>query len=212
MKLPLLFGGLVAMFALGCGPSPSGAPTNASTEPAQQQQAAKEPAGETAAPAAEKVDIKTLVGQPVPPFEFVFMDGNQKTSADFEGQVVLLDFWASWCTTCKAASPVMQKLHEQYGDKGLAVIAVNTFESSDPNADKNTKILASAEASKNYAEEHKYTYLFATFGDPTAERWSIGGVPMFVLIGKDGKILMAESNAKPETLKKIEEAVAKALG
>jgi thiol-disulfide isomerase/thioredoxin len=48
-----------------------------------------------------------------------------KLPDNLKGKVVVVDFWASWCGPCKASFPVMEQLHQQYGDKGLVIIAVN---------------------------------------------------------------------------------------
>jgi len=42
-----------------------------------------------------------------------------------EGKVTLIDFWASWCAPCKAAFPEMEKLYQEYRDKGFQIIAVS---------------------------------------------------------------------------------------
>jgi thiol-disulfide isomerase/thioredoxin len=45
-----------------------------------------------------------------------------------KGQVVLLDFWASWCAPCKSSFPVMEDLQKRYGEKGLTIVAVSVDE------------------------------------------------------------------------------------
>jgi len=45
-----------------------------------------------------------------------------------QGQVVLLDFWASWCDPCKASFPEMEKLHKAYASRGLTILAVSVDE------------------------------------------------------------------------------------
>jgi peroxiredoxin len=45
--------------------------------------------------------------------------------ADFKGKVVFLNFWATWCKPCEEEMPSMERLHQQYKDKGLVVLAVS---------------------------------------------------------------------------------------
>jgi thiol-disulfide isomerase/thioredoxin len=45
-----------------------------------------------------------------------------------QGQVVLVDFWASWCDPCKASFPEMEKLNRAYASRGLTILAVNVDE------------------------------------------------------------------------------------
>ena len=50
------------------------------------------------------------------------------TVPKLQGQVVLLDFWASWCDPCKASFPEMEKLHKAYASRGLTILAVSVDE------------------------------------------------------------------------------------
>jgi thiol-disulfide isomerase/thioredoxin len=60
-----------------------------------------------------------------PAFSLESLDGGEHSLADFKGQVVVLNLWASWCPPCRAEMPALQSLYEQYQDQGLLVIAVN---------------------------------------------------------------------------------------
>lgn len=53
------------------------------------------------------------------------IDKKRVTLADFRGKVVLLDFYATWCEPCRAETPLLVKLHQQYESQGLQVIGLN---------------------------------------------------------------------------------------
>lgn len=53
------------------------------------------------------------------------LDGRMRSLAELEGQVVLVDFWATWCPPCVASLPGLSRLHERYADRGFTVLAVN---------------------------------------------------------------------------------------
>ena len=66
-----------------------------------------------------------------PDFTLPDMDDTQRALSDYRGKVVMLNFWATWCPPCRREMPSMQRLYEKYRERGLAVIAVNQFESPD---------------------------------------------------------------------------------
>jgi thiol-disulfide isomerase/thioredoxin len=55
----------------------------------------------------------------------VFLDGSKSRLADLKGQVVLLNFWATWCPPCRQELPHFESLYQSYKDQGLAVIGVS---------------------------------------------------------------------------------------
>jgi thiol-disulfide isomerase/thioredoxin len=65
--------------------------------------------------------------RPAPNFVLADYDGKAVRLSDFHGKTVLLNFWATWCTTCEAEMPDMQRLAEEHPDD-LVVLAVNQAE------------------------------------------------------------------------------------
>jgi thiol-disulfide isomerase/thioredoxin len=66
------------------------------------------------------------VGDTAPDLGAAHLEG--KLPDNLKGQVVLLDFWASWCAPCKESFPVMEKLHKEHSGAGLVVVAVSVDE------------------------------------------------------------------------------------
>lgn len=151
------------------------------------------------------------LNKPVPAFSMTDLAGKTHTNKTLLGKVVLLDFWASWCGPCKAASPSMQRLHKELGSKGLVVIGANTFESFDGGTEAAQRALSRKNAAA-YQKEHGYGYTFTIFNDKLAESWGISGVPSFYLIDKKGTVVWMSNGWRSTHESTLRTQIRKLLG
>ena len=77
-------------------------------------------------PAAEKTTIKptTIVGQQRPDFTLTDVEGKQHSVSEWDGKVMLINFWATWCPPCRREIPAFIKLQDDYRDKGLLIVGI----------------------------------------------------------------------------------------
>ncbi|WP_197017728.1 TlpA family protein disulfide reductase [Alkalibacterium sp. AK22] len=108
-------------------------------------------------------------------FQLEDMDGNTVRFSDFRGRPVFLNFWASWCPSCRATLPNMQGFHEDNED--VVVIGVNVV-SSESSPDN---VLA-------YVEELGLTFLNLKGVDEMTSLYRIESLPTSYFIGSDGTV------------------------
>jgi len=118
-------------------------------------------------------DIKERSFAQMPEFTFSDLAGNRVSSGRFQGKVLLLDVWATWCQPCKEEMPWFQELHEKYQDRGLAVVGV----SIDP----------SASDAAEFTKKLGVTYLILHH-PAIMQEWGLLGLPTTFIVGRDGKI------------------------
>lgn len=65
-----------------------------------------------------------LTGRPIPQYRLSSINGSIFTPADFSGQVVLYNFWATWCGPCRKEMPMLQRLYEEHAAEGFTVVGI----------------------------------------------------------------------------------------
>ena len=68
------------------------------------------------------------VSGPAPGFTLPDSQGNPVNLKDFRGEVVMINFWASWCIPCRHEMPFLEKLYQRYKDLGFTIIGINVEE------------------------------------------------------------------------------------
>ncbi len=121
------------------------------------------------------------------------LEGQQKQIklSDYRGQIVYLDFWASWCQPCRKSFTWMNKMQSLYGEEGFKVIAINLDESRN----KADKFLQQIPAN------------FAVAFDPrgnTAESYKVKAMPSSYLIDKHGNVIHANLGFRGKDEEKLE--------
>ena len=144
-------------------------------------------------PTSPEITVTELIGQ-----------GPVKLS-ELRGKVVLLDFWATWCTYCVKTMPRLNALHEKYKDRGLVIIGLNEFEGhikGEP---------ATRAQELDYFRQFKrrlnVSYDFAVAADARNDRpYGVAGLPTAVLVDRRGRVrflTIGASDEEAELLKKM---------
>lgn len=119
------------------------------------------------------------VGEVAPPFELTLIDGSRVSSDQLRGQVVVLNFWATWCGPCKKELPLLDAYYEVQKAHGLKVFAIATEDS---------------------VPLYQLKKLFAIMHMPSARRIKgpyqvMAGVPTNYVIDRAGRVRYAKANA-----------------
>lgn len=114
--------------------------------------------------------------------------------SDFRGQVVILDFWATWCGPCQGLAPILAGIEEKYASQGLKVIGINQ---------RQTRSVVAEFVKEN---GYKTLILLDTDGSVGAS-YGIAAFPTLVIIDKEGKERETIRGLYPDMRERIENAI-----
>jgi peroxiredoxin len=112
---------------------------------------------------------------PAPALALVDLSGNDVSIARYKGKVVLINFWAAWCTPCREEIPQFVTLEEKYGSRGFQALGIS---------------LDDSEATlRDFRRQYKVNYPIVMGSQKIAEGFGgVLGLPTTFLIGRDGRI------------------------
>ena len=117
-------------------------------------------------------------GAIAPAFNLENLSGEKLALKDMQNKgLVLVNFWATWCSLCKAEVPILNKVYADYGSKGLSVVGVAVEDRKDMVA--------------SYRKRHEMAYpvLLDTSGDVSKE-YGLFALPMTVLVDRKGTVVL----------------------
>ncbi|HET6425891.1 MAG TPA: TlpA disulfide reductase family protein, partial [Planctomycetaceae bacterium] len=116
-----------------------------------------------------------LVGKPAPDFELDLLAGGKFNLSNEKGNILVLDFWASWCGPCLQAMPQVDRVATEYADRGVKLVAVNLEETPD-------RIKAALERLK------LETAVALDKTGRIAEKYGATSIPQTVIIDREGVV------------------------
>jgi peroxiredoxin len=124
--------------------------------------------------------LKPYSGDPLPDFTLQDQQNNTHTLSDYRGKVVMVNFWATYCTPCIREMPSMQRLKEKMAGKPFAILAVDMAEEK--------------EDVQAFLKRHNIKVDFPLLFDPQGnviEQWIISAVPTTFIVDKQGNFRYA---------------------
>jgi peroxiredoxin len=144
--------------------------------------------------------VKLLTeGTEAPAFTLVDETGKEVRLSDYNGKIVIADFWGTWCKWCIKTMPALNKIAERFKAKNVVVLGISCNEP--PNADP-----------VNFMKKNNYNYKCLVQGDEVAKKYNISGFPTMYIIDKDGKIARTVVGYAETLEKDLEKIINELLG
>jgi peroxiredoxin len=123
-------------------------------------------------------------GGPAPAFALGARGGHDVSLAQYRGQVVMLNFWASWCGPCRQEMPLLEGIYKKYSKLGFTLIGVNVEPDS--------------KAADDWLKETPVSFPILYDKDSKVSKlYDVGGMPSTVFIDRSGKLRKLHRGYKP---------------
>lgn len=126
----------------------------------------------TGCPRQEERQAKRVAA---PDFTLQDLAGEDVRLTDLKGSVVLLEFWATWCPPCREAIPGIERLHEAYREKGLAVLGISMDDGEWDDV-------------REFAKEYRIEYPVLRGNEDVSTKYMVRVIPTIYLVDRSGNI------------------------
>ena len=125
------------------------------------------------------------VGDLLPEFTLKNTDGDTVRLSDFNGKIVLIEMWASWCGYCNTEAPGLNELYADYKAKNFEIVGIS--------------IDSSPSAWKNKVKDHEIIFTQVNdlrgFDAPVVEAYHVSSIPKMILLNEDGVVVLITTKA-----------------
>jgi thiol-disulfide isomerase/thioredoxin len=117
-------------------------------------------------------------------FTLYSIDGVEYTLSEFNGQVVIIDFWATWCPPCRNSIPAFIKLYEKYHEQGFTILGISLDNDE--------------QALRDYSKQMKIPYPVLVGNKEIAKAYQVSGIPKTIFLDKKGNVRKTQVGFAPE--------------
>ena len=134
--------------------------------------------------AATSLASSGLTGQPAPDFALKSSDGSNQRLSEYRGDVVTINFWATWCGPCRQEMPLLDELHSRYNRVGFSLLGVNIDDDSSKAMDMVRELGVT------------FPVLFDS-GKDVSKLYDVDAMPVTVILDREGTVRYVHQGYKP---------------
>jgi thiol-disulfide isomerase/thioredoxin len=136
------------------------------------------------------------VGDAAPDYLLSDIRDEKVSMSEFKGRVVLLEFWTTWCPTCRDSVPYLNALNKDYSDRGLVLMSVNLDDGVESNQ-------AVRQDVRQFADKHKLGYRVLFDDIITGRLYDVNSLPTLYIIDKKQRIVKKYSGVNAHLINDI---------
>ena len=127
-----------------------------------------------------------------PDFTLRALDGVEYKLSQLKGQVVVIDFWATWCPPCRNSIPTFTRLYNKYSEQGLVIVGIG---------------LDDEQALRDFSKQMQIPYPILIGNNEIAKAYNVTGIPKTIFLDKEGKIRKSQTGFAPELEAQFDELI-----